>query len=262
MGDYVKPGDVVAACGNSGRSPEPHLHFQVQATPYVGSKTISYPFTAYRSRQHSQIELAECTIPAETEIVSNVVLNESLSHAFLFLPGVRFDVSAPGFETTTWEVFTDAYNYNYLYCYETKSIAYFARQHTLFYFISFYGDENSLLYLFYTSAYKVCLTTDVPFTAHDQFPLQLSNNNIGKWLQDLIAPFYIFRRLLFESTCNTDSMDAFNDQLLIESKQSMQYFAFKKTKSQSVIRIQDKKIKSFTFNSNNKTIEVICTPKG
>ncbi|MBU1014765.1 MAG: urea transporter, partial [Bacteroidetes bacterium] len=32
-GNYVKHGDVLASCGNSGRSPEPHLHFQVQSTP-------------------------------------------------------------------------------------------------------------------------------------------------------------------------------------------------------------------------------------
>ena len=26
-GDYVKRGDILALCGNSGRSPEPHIHF-------------------------------------------------------------------------------------------------------------------------------------------------------------------------------------------------------------------------------------------
>ena len=31
VGDYVKKGDVLAVCGNSGRSPEPHLHFQLQS---------------------------------------------------------------------------------------------------------------------------------------------------------------------------------------------------------------------------------------
>ena len=46
-GDHVRRGDIVGTCGNSGRSPEPHLHFQVQATPYVGSKTLPYPLAYF-----------------------------------------------------------------------------------------------------------------------------------------------------------------------------------------------------------------------
>ena len=37
-GDHVKRGDLLALCGNSGRSPEPHVHFQVQASPNLGAK--------------------------------------------------------------------------------------------------------------------------------------------------------------------------------------------------------------------------------
>ncbi|MGY3089070.1 urea transporter [Hymenobacter sp. UYAg731] len=47
VGDYVQRGDIIGTCGSSGRSPEPHLHFQVQATPYVGSKTLAYPLAYF-----------------------------------------------------------------------------------------------------------------------------------------------------------------------------------------------------------------------
>ncbi len=46
-GDQVRRGDIIGTCGSSGRSPEPHLHFQVQATPYVGSKTLAYPLAYF-----------------------------------------------------------------------------------------------------------------------------------------------------------------------------------------------------------------------
>jgi len=41
-GDRVTPGKSIAACGNSGRSPQPHLHLQVQRDPELGSPT--HPF--------------------------------------------------------------------------------------------------------------------------------------------------------------------------------------------------------------------------
>ena len=47
VGDQVRRGDIVGTCGSSGRSPEPHLHFQVQATPYVGSRTLAYPLAYF-----------------------------------------------------------------------------------------------------------------------------------------------------------------------------------------------------------------------
>ena len=261
-GDYVKPGDIIAACGNSGRSPEPHLHFQVQSTPYVGSKTIAYPFASYRISKPPGHELAVYKTPGETEQVSNVEVNENLARAFEFLPGFRMEVSAPGFETTTWEVFTDALNYNYLYCYQTKSMAYFGKQNSLFYFMSFHGDRNSQLYRFYLSAYKVCLTTDPGIVARDQFPLQLSNNNAGKWIQDVVAPFYIFRKLLFESESSRNAADVFSDVVTIQSRQTLQYFNSRFKKSDAVIEIEGGKIKAFTFTQDKMTIKAQCIYKG
>jgi urea transporter/murein DD-endopeptidase MepM/ murein hydrolase activator NlpD len=260
-GDYVKPGDVIAACGNSGRSPEPHLHFQAQATSYIGSKTIPYPFASYKISKNKETELAEFSVPQETELISNVALNETLSKGFEFLPGYRVDVSAKGFIDTTWEVFTDAYNYNYFFCHLTKSVAYFNRINNLFYFTSFHGDRNSLLYYFYVSCYKICLTTEVPVVTKDTFPLQLSKNNPGKWLQDLVSPFYIFRKLYYTSENKLHSADSFNDAINIHSSQIIQYFNFRKIISTSIIEIEDQKIKSFTFSKANKTIKASCVPK-
>lgn len=262
VGDYVRQGDVVASCGNSGRSPEPHLHFQVQSTPYVGSKTIGYPFAFYRVHHHQQTELAEFKVPEETQFISNVVVNKSLSKAFEFLPGYRMGVSAEGYEPTTWEVFTDAYNYNYLYCYQTHSVAYFGRLNNVFYFMSFYGDEESLLYQFYLAGYKICLSTEAAVTSRDKFPLQLSHNNPGKWLQDLVAPFYIFRRLLYESENIADESALFDESITIRSLQSLQYFTYRGKPSESQIRIQDQRIHSFTFSKHHKTITALCTSKG
>ena len=40
--DRVEPGHVLAACGNSGRSPQPHLHLQAQQHAALGSPTVPF----------------------------------------------------------------------------------------------------------------------------------------------------------------------------------------------------------------------------
>ena len=42
-------GAVLGLCGNSGYSPQPHIHVQVQADDVVGSATLPFSFVSYRS---------------------------------------------------------------------------------------------------------------------------------------------------------------------------------------------------------------------
>lgn len=41
-GAWVKPGDVLGMCGNSGRSPQPHIHMHVQTAAEAGSPTAPF----------------------------------------------------------------------------------------------------------------------------------------------------------------------------------------------------------------------------
>ncbi|HMV65412.1 MAG TPA: urea transporter, partial [Myxococcota bacterium] len=52
VGDYVLPGQLLGRCGSSGRSPVPHLHFQLQATPEPGDPTtgVSLPCASPSTR--------------------------------------------------------------------------------------------------------------------------------------------------------------------------------------------------------------------
>ncbi|MEZ5083640.1 MAG: M23 family metallopeptidase [Bacteroidales bacterium] len=64
-GNSIKKGDILAHVGNSGRSPEPHLHFQLQETPFIGSKTLDYPIGHYILHQASKFELKSYKRPGE-----------------------------------------------------------------------------------------------------------------------------------------------------------------------------------------------------
>ncbi|CAK0771654.1 putative urea transporter [Azospirillaceae bacterium] len=46
-GDWVERGALLGRCGNSGYSPQPHLHIQVQNAGYVGASTVPFSFVSY-----------------------------------------------------------------------------------------------------------------------------------------------------------------------------------------------------------------------
>ena len=261
VNDFVKQGDIVATCGNSGRSPEPHLHFQVQLTPYIGSKTFAYPLAHYVNSKDGKTAIKEFAVPAETEIVYNATPSATLKKAFEFLPGFNLSVKAAGIEEGKWEVFTNAFNNTYLYCHTTKAVAYFKRNESSFYFTSFEGPKDSLLYYFYQAGYHIYLSTDPALPVTDKFPLQLSSNRFTKWLQDIASPFIIFSRLYYESMNTTTSADFINPSIAIESKQHLQFLSIKKVTNQFVIMIKNDSIFSFSFHKKNKEITAVCTPK-
>ncbi|MEK6704229.1 MAG: urea transporter [Bdellovibrionota bacterium] len=44
-GDIVLKGQMIGLCGNSGRSPYPHIHLQFQSGQYIGSSSIAFNFS-------------------------------------------------------------------------------------------------------------------------------------------------------------------------------------------------------------------------
>ena len=101
-------GQPLAACGNSGRSPQPHLHLQVQTQPALGSATLPFHLynvitsdDAHASPQASQVYQLMAR-PREMMRVAPAVRDEHLAAA-LHLPvgrclTYRFRAAA----TDTW----------------------------------------------------------------------------------------------------------------------------------------------------------------
>ena len=257
-GAYVKRGDLLALCGNSGRSPEPHLHFQVQATPYIGSKTMSYPIAYFKSRKDMDVSLNNFSVPAEGSFVSNIITDPQLQQAFNFQPGFCLLVNAVGFEQEEWEVVTSVYNESYLYCRQHNTFAYFINNGTVFYFTNYFGTKRSLLYQFYLAAYKVVLSSENSMTVTDTYPLNVFGYNPLRWIQDIMAPFHIFIKLKFESKLKTDGDILSGGNIFIESRHLQQLLWYTKQKSSATVFIKNGVIHSFNIKLPNKTIEVSC----
>ncbi|MCX6246036.1 MAG: urea transporter [Bacteroidetes bacterium] len=197
-GDSVKKGQVVASCGNSGRSPLPHVHFQVQSTPYIGSKTLDYPLSHYIRHKENIFELRSWDPPENGVIVSNVSRNQSLEKAFHFIPGqkIRLEVN-PGKENEhnlLWEVQLSAVNTTCIYCSKTNSRAWFRYDGDIHYFTLFEGDRSSLLFRFFLGAYKIMTGYYPNLLVKDTYPIHTFNNRLLGLVQDFTAPFFLFIR--------------------------------------------------------------------
>jgi len=195
-GDYVKKGDILGHCGNSGRSPEPHLHFQIQSSDLIDGKTIKYPFCYYLLEKDNENLFRSFDYPEEGETVMKVQSTNLIRESFRFSPGTVMNFESENEkgekQKVKWEVFVDAYNYPYIYCYNSKSFAYFINNETLHYFTDFTGDRKSLLYYFYLAANKILLGYYDNMEIKDKLPLSGIYSGPLKILQDFIAPFYIF----------------------------------------------------------------------
>ncbi len=262
-GDYVHKGEVVATCGSSGRSPEPHIHFQLQATPFVGSKTMKYPISYYVEKREADYLFHSFDFPEERSTISGIQITPTLKNAFDFIPGkeLKFEVSTSDKskkQLVKWEIFTDTYNHPYLYCHQSKAYAYFVNNGTVHYFTDFYGDKKSLLYQFYLGAYKILLGYYDRIEVSDVIPMSGFYSGAAKFLQDFIAPFHIYLKVEYSSKFKIADDLHPPTCVLIESTATVHAASGVLKKTDFEISVVQGKISSFRVTNNNQTISAQC----
>jgi len=157
-GDFVKKGDILAVIGNSGHSPYPHLHFQMQATPYVGSETLDYPIHNYIVNKKNKQKLITFGKPTLNQIVSTAEQDDIIHNSLNFKSGQKINIEVEynnEKKELIWEIHKTAYNQTFIYCPATKSTAYYFSNDTGFYMKNFYGKKKSALFTFFMSMYSV-----------------------------------------------------------------------------------------------------------
>ncbi len=257
VGNYVHKGDWIANCGSSGRSPFSHLHFQLQATPYVGAKTLAYPLGYYLSIDKGQKKLHTFTIPKEGEQVQNIALNSLLQKAFGFTPLQKITLTQDdGTQNSQWECFTDAYNGSYLYCATTKSYAYFVNDGTMFYFTNFEGDKNSWLFYFYLACYKVLQGFYEEVEITDKFPLDLfvSPYNV---INDMFAPFIPLSQASYKLQYTTVDDANHPRQIQLESIIEIKMFKRLLKKYLFKIELEDNRLSKLTMQAGKQKINML-----
>jgi murein DD-endopeptidase MepM/ murein hydrolase activator NlpD/urea transporter len=199
QGDYVHYGQIVGKVGNSGRSPFPHLHFQLQSTPYIGSKTLKYPLFSYLENGK---EIRTFSYPSAGQRIKTIEEHNLLKKAFNLIPGTQLNwiIKTPKEQTTAkWEIFTTPYNKSYIFCHATKSLAYFQYDGVHFCFTHFTGDRRSLLYNFYMAAFRLPLIYIDNYICTDSLPINQTFRGWRLFLHDFTAPFFMYLKVNFSA---------------------------------------------------------------
>lgn len=207
-GDFVQKGQHLAKVGNSGRSPYPHLHFQIQSAPIVGAATLDYPLSNFIVYHKNESFYHAHGTPEQGQLMSNVVPTPIVANAFNFIPGQRltFRVRYPFGrdkvyhhfdEEYTFEVKTDIYKNLYFECKKTGSRAWFSTDGQLFSFSNFDGDKNSLLFYFMLSLFKVELAYSKGIVVKDEIPTHFTFSGMRLFIQDFTAPFKRYLKSYF-----------------------------------------------------------------
>lgn len=259
QGDYVRKGDIVASCGNSGRSPEPHLHMQVQATPLPGSRPVRYPIAYYFRMKQDQRVLYGFSIPSEGEKITGVPVVSLLKEAFDLQPGMmlsfRYGRNDGSEKKVSWEVLADSWNNRYLYCLATQSAAYFVNDGTMFYFTSFYGSRKSLLYHFYLCSYRVLLGYHPGTVLNDSYPLHLApGHRLLLWLNDFISPFSKLISANYSVIPAVADSPADPTSITLESETAMSFLKSKKANGRGTVVIAGNSIAKFSYKTEKYTL--------
>ncbi|MCA9566630.1 MAG: urea transporter [Myxococcales bacterium] len=90
-GQRVRQGDPLGRCGSSGRSPRPHLHFQLQGSATVGAPTL--PLELHDVVDVERGVLRGAFTPVTGDRLRNLAVDPDLADALALRPGLRWDLA-------------------------------------------------------------------------------------------------------------------------------------------------------------------------
>ncbi|MBI5630654.1 MAG: urea transporter [Elusimicrobia bacterium] len=187
----VSGGEAVALCGNSGRSPTPHIHYHLQKTAEAGSETLPFAFSAYIEGGDNPC-LREHAVPQKGQTVENLVICQATKAAFNFVTGSSypFEVSSrKGRHVETLTAAMDLYGWRYLESDRDRSRLYYHLTHDMFYLDYCSAKPGSLLFSLFLAASKVPLVDSERLFWKDELPLNSFMRGAARLGAEFLLPF-------------------------------------------------------------------------
>jgi hypothetical protein len=104
-GSSVKPGDFIGNCGNSGRSPQPHIHLHLQGSDDAGAATIPFHLASVLvAEQNSVSRYKLAVVPKEFSTVVSAEAGEVRPFYLFAGRGIRYTVACDEHLSANWSI--------------------------------------------------------------------------------------------------------------------------------------------------------------
>ncbi|MBL6989243.1 MAG: urea transporter [Bacteriovoracaceae bacterium] len=187
-GDYVKVGKVIGKCGNSGYSPEPHIHIQVQLSGFLGDQTIPFNFIIHTKDS----KLIKYSTPAVNEQVEAVKISEHVKTQLSFTLNTKYNFNIFENGVKTDELYLDVRmerSSGSFYLSDGKNKLYFHKEYPFFYFYDFKGKSFSYLRHFFAAMPSLPLFFIDKLSFEEYLPEKIT---YSKWQRPLVSVLSIF----------------------------------------------------------------------
>jgi tetratricopeptide (TPR) repeat protein/urea transporter len=145
-GEWIERGRLLGRCGNSGYSPQPHIHVQVQTEARPGAETVPFSFVRYRAGDRYCANDA----PRPGEQVEPLYADKRLDEATMFLldDEQHYQVLYRGRSDGILRLRTAVGPDGVQFLHSDRARLYFGKHEGTFYFYRLEGDDPRLAAMF------------------------------------------------------------------------------------------------------------------
>lgn len=187
VGQWVVAGQEVGRCGNSGRSPVPHLHMHLQALPRIGAPTIHTELHDVVVVEQPQSTLKSAVVVEKGQQIRNLRVDASVANRFQFFsPGTVFELHLNE-KKEKIEVLVDLYGRKLMQSSRGATLT-FELEDDRFVVIDVEGPHSGL-HILRAALSRVPFDDEPALEWRDHVPFALVFGRVVSTLYEFVAPF-------------------------------------------------------------------------
>ncbi|MCX6903062.1 MAG: M23 family metallopeptidase, partial [Verrucomicrobia bacterium] len=186
-GEWVERGAVLGLCGNSGYSPQPHIHVQVQASDTVGAPSMPFSFVSFVEEGEYQAN----SLPKEKHAVEALYRDKRLDNLtnFVLDDEQHFEVLRGGQRVGEFKLRVEMAADGTFYLQSGRGQLYFGKHEGTFYHYRLTGEDPWLRLLFLALP-RLPLAYREKLAWHDYVPVGLVATGARGALVDFLSSIW------------------------------------------------------------------------